>query len=287
MLGMFVGIFTPLPTLLLYYRWGRPLGYFIPGGSLVVGVVLFSTLGLADSIPYFMAMLALGLLLGSAMRQGWSVERTIGVTSLLVFGLGVLVFALTHGTEAGSVFKGLEGELNEAITATFKQYGANTVEKRLLEQALHDVAPLVVRLLPGTALASALVVCWLNLLVAGRYCRVHNLPMPPWEPWSRWKTPEFLVWPVIGCGFLLLVPGDLPTIVSMNALLVFGVVYLFQGLAVVSFYFERWHLPRILRAIIYGFLLLQQFITLGAILMGLFDVWFDFRRLSRKSVSNP
>jgi hypothetical protein len=45
------------------------------------------------------------------------------------------------------------------------------------------------------------------------------------------------------------------------------------------FYLHHWNVPRLLRAIIYALLLLQQFATLLLILLGLFDMWFNFRRL--------
>jgi uncharacterized protein YybS (DUF2232 family) len=84
-------------------------------------------------------------------------------------------------------------------------------------------------------------------------------------------------------GFLLFVPSSGLRFLAANVLLVLGTVYLFQGLAIAAFYFEKWKLPRFLRAVIYAFLLLQQFATLGVILVGLFDIWLDFRRLSRKA----
>jgi hypothetical protein len=57
-------------------------------------------------------------------------------------------------------------------------------------------------------------------------------------------------------------------------------------LAIVGFYFERWKLPRIFRAFLYGVILVQQFFTLGAMLMGLFDLWVDFRRLKQSPTAN-
>ena len=285
MAGLFVGIFTPLPTLLSCYRWGGPRGYWVPGGAAVAGSLLFSSLGMVESLPYFLEMLFLGLFLGAAMRQRWSLEKTVGSSTLLVFGMGALIFWWVHSTVDGGIVSSLEEDLRNAISATLQQYGAFAEEKQLLEQTLQTIVPLMVRLLPGLALSSTLVISWLNLLVTRRYCLVHRLDFPAWEEWSGWKAPEPLVWAVIGSGCMLLIPESLAKVLGLNGLLVIGTIYLFQGLSVVSFYFEKWRLPRILRAVVYAFLLLQQFVTLGVMLLGLFDVWFDFRRLSPKSSS--
>lgn len=283
MLGLFAGIFTPLPTLLFYYRWGPPFGYRVPAGSLVVGVPLLIFLGMAQSIPYFLEMLFLGLLLGAGMRWQWSPERVIGTASLFVSLMGLVGFWVSYGGGSGGIIESLEKDLYEVITLMFKHYGEVSPEKRLFEHYLSTIVPVLVRILPGAGMSSALLISWLNVLLTKRYCRVHHVPQPLWEEWSRWKAPELLVWGVVLSGVLLVLPFSVPRLLGLNGMIVLATIYLFQGLSITTFYFERWHLPRFLRAFFYAILLLQQFVTLGAVLLGLFDVWFDFRRLSRKS----
>jgi len=282
MVGIFVGIFTPLPTLLSLYRMGRPKGYWIPAGAAVAGWLLLSYLSIPQSMPYLLEMLLLGVFLGMGMRRQWPMEFTIGGASLLAFGLAVMVFYFGHHSVDGSVFKSLEEGLQQAIKLTFQYYGGDSPEMRVLEYSILKAVPVVVRMLPGALLASVLVISWLNVLVTRQYCRVHHLPGPSWVEWQLWKTPEPLVWGVIISGFMLLVRVESLKLLALNMLIVLGTIYLFQGMAVIAFYFERWKLPRLLRAILYGLLVLQQFASIGAIFLGLFDVWFDFRRLAKK-----
>jgi uncharacterized protein YybS (DUF2232 family) len=284
--GIFAGVFTPLPTLLVYYRWGSPWAFWVPGGAAVLGYVLLAYLNLPQSLPYLLEMLLLGLLLGFGMRRNWSLERTVGIASLMVFALGTMVFLLT--SEAGSESVGLqmERDLRETLTTILQQYGAATPDKQSVEEAFQKMLPFLLQLLPGAALSSTLMACWLNLVVAKRYCRIHQLPMPAWQEWRLWKAPDFLVWIVIAVGIALLLPFVFLKIPGLNLLMVVGVIYLFQGLAIVGFYFERWKLPKIIRAVLYTVILIQQFFTLGAMLMGLFDIWIDFRRLSREAAAS-
>lgn len=285
--GLVLGTFTPLPTLLAYYRWGSPQAFWVPGGTTLLGYVLLAYLNVPQSLPYLMEMVLLGLLIGLGMRRGWSVERTVATASALVFTAGALVFWFSYGGgEEGSKMV-MERDLHDAIGAILQQYGASYSDKQLVEETLQKMLPLLLRLLPGAALSSTLMACWLNLLVAKRYCRVRNLPFPAWQEWSKWKAPDFLVWIVIGGGLVLLLPYGFLKIAGLNVLMVAGVIYLFQGLAIISYYFERWKLPRIFRAAAYGIILIQQFFTLGTMLLGLFDMWFDFRRLSRGTPVSP
>lgn len=284
--GVFVGFFTPLPILLFTYRWGPALGLGLAGGTALAGGVLLASLNLTASIPLFSGLVLLGVMLALGMRSIWSPEKTIGLSSLVLFGLGGTVFLLSHDNIDQRLFSTLEQELVDVIGATLRQQGKATPEILLLEEALKSVAPMMVRLIPGIAASTTLMTSWLNVLVALRIIPLRRLSLPPWQDWSLWKAPELLVWPVIAAGFMLLVPMENFNLLGMNALLVLGTVYLFQGLAVVGFFFDRWKLHRVFRGMLYALFLLQQFLTLGVALMGLFDTWFDFRRLIRKPSSS-
>jgi hypothetical protein len=92
MMGIFVGIFTPLPTLVYFYRWGAPIGCLVPGGAGLIGCLLLWYLGAAHGIPYLLGMLGLGLYLGSGMRKGLSAEVLVGTSSLIILSMGALLF---------------------------------------------------------------------------------------------------------------------------------------------------------------------------------------------------
>ena len=284
--GIVVGTFAPLPTLIACYRWGPPLALWVPGGAALLGYVVLAYLHAVQSLPYLLEMLLLGLLLGLGMRRGWSLERTAGIASGVAFTVGLVVFWFSYGG-ATETSPSLERDLQDAVGMILQQYGASPADNQLVEETLQKLLPFLLKLLPGAAVASTLMACWLNLLVAKRYCRVRQLPLPAWPDWSQWKAPEHLVWVVISSGVLLMLPFGSLKVAGLNVLMVAGVIYLFQGLAVVAFYFNRWQLPQIFRAVAYGIILIQQFCTLGVMLLGLFDMWFDFRRLSRGATANP
>lgn len=279
--GIFVSIFTPLPTLLSLYRFGPPWGYWIPGGSAVASLPLLIYLGFTPNIGYLLGMLFLGFLLAEGMRQHWSIEKTVGISGVAVFCFFSLVFWVTSGGLSGQFLQELEGDLQINVEGTLQYYESIgfSFDKPGVRQAIQDIIPLFVRILPGAALASSLLGAWLNVLIACRFCRVHRLPLPAWRDSSQWRAPEVLVWGVIGAGCMMLVPAPVARILGLNLLLVLGVTYLLQGLAIAAFYFDRWKLPLLLRAIFYALVFLQQLATIAIILGGLFDVWLNFRRL--------
>jgi uncharacterized protein YybS (DUF2232 family) len=59
-------------------------------------------------------------------------------------------------------------------------------------------------------------------------------------------------------------------------------IYFFQGIAIVSFYFKKKRFPKILQGVLYGMIALQQLVLLLVIVAGFFDMWIDFRRIKKK-----
>ena len=94
---------------------------------------------------------------------------------------------------------------------------------------------------------------------------------------------QVLVWLVIGCGLLLLVPSRGVKMIGLNGLFFLLTLYFFQGMAIVSYFFEKKRFPRGLRIFLYSLIALQQIVLLVVIGLGFFDVWLNFRKLGLKN----
>ncbi|MCP4670460.1 MAG: DUF2232 domain-containing protein, partial [Desulfobacula sp.] len=60
--------------------------------------------------------------------------------------------------------------------------------------------------------------------------------------------------------------------------------YFFQGIAIVSFLFTKKRAPFALRFFLYILIAIQPFFMFLVIGMGLFDTWFNFRKLDTASI---
>ena len=280
--GFFSGLLTPAPTALAIIRWGLPAAWYVPGFAGVLGSLILYLLDSSHSIPYLLALIGMGAIIGYGSRSQWSTEKTIGVSSLLVIGIAGLFSILVFSETKGEMVRLIEQDLQGAISATLKQFGSASPETQELEQNLLDTVPLIVRIIPGVFISCTLGISWLNLLVSRRFCRAAGIESCVREKLTLWKTPEFIVWFVIAGGLMALLPvGDLK-LLGFNLLIVIGTIYFFQGLAIVSFYFEKWKMPFFVKGFVYAVLFLQQFALMATAVLGLFDVWFDFRKLVKK-----
>ncbi len=105
-------------------------------------------------------------------------------------------------------------------------------------------------------------------------------------PFEFWKLPDPLAWSFIAGGGLLLMGlwGQLTpaSILGGNLLTLTGAMALVAGLAVVAYYLRRWGIPGPIRALNYVVVVSFPPCAFAAAAVGLFDIWFDFRRLTVK-----
>jgi hypothetical protein len=70
-------------------------------------------------------------------------------------------------------------------------------------------------------------------------------------------------------------------LLGLNGVLVLTTIYFFQGIAIVSFFFEKKDFPPLLRYIFYGFIGMQLMMVWLVSGVGFFDMWFNFRKLEK------
>ena len=124
---------------------------------------------------------------------------------------------------------------------------------------------------------------WINLVMAvrlnpGGFRDRAGIPLARLK---EWKAPEFLVWPAIAAGGILILGKGWPADVALNAFKFLMAIYAIQGLSILSFFFDVWKVRGFLRSGAYVLVvLLMMPLLLG---LGFFDLWFDFRSKVRQS----
>jgi uncharacterized protein YybS (DUF2232 family) len=126
---------------------------------------------------------------------------------------------------------------------------------------------------------------WLNLLISKTLQVVVRKRFNEFHTLNQWKAPEHLVWLVIGCGLSLILSDGWLRLLAISGLLIFMVVYFFQGIAIVSFFFEKKRFPRLLKIFMYSIIAVQQILLFFIVGLGFFDMWMNFRKLERKETN--
>ena len=279
-LGFFCALFIPLPTLFYRSKLGRQVGIIVPAAVLFVIAAVMG--GIAVDFVFFLELLLLGFMLGEFLAMNLSVEKTILYTcaSVLLSGLlGLVLYSNMSNTGITLLVSQYIAINLEMTMALYESMGVSEESLVQLSNSLEQIQYILVRIVPAMVIGSTLFVAWINLLLAKRILTGRGMYFPNFGALNHWKAPDALIWVLIGCGGLLLMPGTSLKMLGLNGLLILLVVYFLQGIAVVSYYFEKKRFPRALRLFLYTLIAVQQFVLLLVIGLGIFDMWLNFRKI--------
>jgi uncharacterized protein YybS (DUF2232 family) len=95
----------------------------------------------------------------------------------------------------------------------------------------------------------------------------------------QWSPPDKTVFVAIAAAGMSLIPGTVIRPLGLNLVIVVGAVYALSGFFILQHFFSKAGFPIFMRWAAYILLVLQPFLLVGIALLGLFDLWFDFRKI--------
>lgn len=300
---------TPLPIAFSYYRRGPLPAAASMGLGLLVLLLLYrvppaflSFLPLAPlypplSVPQLTALSLLsffyytwmGLTMGVLAKRSFTIEKSYLLFLMLnLLAPLALLLALSKGLGLHPISDlqgGLNGLLNHLVEAQGPAVSGQDDQAAFLKKYGPALVDQTMTLVPALLVNATLMIVSLNALFLRRWCLLSR-PFSAWPDFSHWALRDKWIWaPIIlgGLYFLNLYLLEQPLLgaVLVNGLLVLAALYFFQGLAILSF-ITRQRLSPLMRIMVYmAVLLFLQLVGIVIVLLGLFDFWFDFRKLKR------
>jgi uncharacterized protein YybS (DUF2232 family) len=277
LLGM---ILTPVPLMLAYVRQGR-------SGGLAAIAISFAVVGAVIGWPSaIVLLLCFGLMaVGTAegMLRQWKPESAVlagGLLPAIALALAGARFFLR--TDKNPV-PYLEALIHEQRDLAAKLY---------TDLKLTDVAAAVtsvpdsfihyfVLLLPGLMIASLLVLAAGCFALAVRIIRRRPQAGPAMKvmPLSAWHAPDVWVWGLIVTLALIIARNEAAKLTGWNLAILYTVVYLTQGIAIVEHVLKRMRVQPIVRGLLLLIILALPPVVAGVVALGVVDIWADFRKV--------
>ncbi len=274
-LGAFAGIFIPLPCVYYSLKYPRVTGYAI----VLLLVLLLSLLDTSSVLQYLMLSVTCSLFLPEFLGRGKGSFRalfyTVGLNAVLVVGLTILAVVLFNVDVDGHMRKTIHDAMSQAGEA-YRQSGLSGQELQGLEDGLRMTEKFFVRIYPSFLLIFLAVLVGSNIIMLQRLSGLLGKEIS-FDTFSRYRNPDFLVWLVIVAGFTLLTDSTVLTSIALNVLVVLYCLYFVQGLAVGNWFAKKLKISRVLRVIFYALMALQPLLTVVVALIGLSDLWADYR----------
>jgi len=279
-LGFFCFLLLPAPVIFYRIKLGRnAAAIIILSSSLIAGIAAGD---IAGELFFLMGIMGLGYFVGEWIEKGLPIEKIIGYASGQVFIAalcGLIIYGNISNTGAVNVISDYIGKNIELTISLYKEMGMPDDSIRMIVEAKEEIRQILIRITPALFAAGFLFLGWLNFLVARGMLKRKSIHILSGEPLNTWKTPEAMIWGIIGSFAFLLMPVGGLKIIGLNGLIIFMTIYFFQGIAIVSYYLEKKKIPVPLRVLFYGLIGLQQILTLIVVGLGIFDVWINFRKI--------
>lgn len=264
---------APLPSLMVGGWYGQRYGsYCVLGATLLILAVA----GPIDAVLYLAFVGLPAVVAIHALQRELRIETVIALTvgTLLACVAMVLWAAVGDVTALRSSFLDTWQKSFDQSMRLYADMGVSQERLSELQASRDDLGQALLEVMPALAAVASGTVYLVNLRLAGRWASWQQT-----RGWRIWRTPPQLIWVLISSGFAMFLPVPELSILSRN---VFGVMlacYFCQGLAIVSYYLQRFGLPRGLRIASYLLIAVQQIVAGLVLALGIFDFWGDFRRL--------
>lgn len=283
-LGAALNLFTPVAAAYLSMRFGLQAGF------VVVAVVSLLLLQLAPlyTLSAYLGLFGVGSLLLPyflRQRQPWdrAVLLSVGGTTVATAAMAIVALLIGGGQFNLLIGQVIQTEVDQAMEI-YRQSGFSESQLQQMQDVITGLASFIQQSFYGLFVAAVLAIQVICLTLLQRlkkdYYQIAGVPF------SSWRLPAVLIWPLILAGFASLVPMNLASLIGRNLLAVLLPLYFLQGLAVVNSYLQRKAYPSAVKGLIYALLFIFNPLPLIITGVGVFDLWIDFRRPRQKIDKN-
>ncbi len=280
-LGILAWIFLPLPVLFYRLKTGRNSSGIIIAASIILMTVL--TGNFVFNTLYFGSLLMTGFLLGEFIEKHLNIEKIMLFTGLTILGICVFVLFIYSLVQSQGISQIISNYISRYLALSselFSQSNQFYPQIQIDKQTFEKANLLFVYTFPGIFINSYMAMVWLNILLIKKILFKKDIIVKSIENLNQYKAPDYLVFGVIVLSSLIFLSSGVLKYIAINCLIILMLIYFFQGIAVVSFFFQKKSAPFLLRSFFYILIALQPFFIFLVIGFGLFDIWINFRKLN-------
>lgn len=280
---------VPVPTLVITQRYGFKYGFLV---AIFAGILVSVLAGPLEGLSFLLLIAFLGVAQGLAVKRGLSSGKVIVVGVVAVAFSLVLIGVLTYFLSGVNLIAEQVKAVNLTLALEKKLYIKSGIPKAQVEAQFRQLKGTIKYLpyfLPSIVVLFSTWVAFLNYAVSTYVLKRLSLKFVSLPSFKDWRFPWYLAW-----GYILGLAGalfyksfdsyaEVALVTSFNLLFIFGMLFMVQGLSVISFFFDKYKLSLGVRVLLFVLALFAQVILQTLSWAGLFDTWFNFRKLPSDS----
>jgi len=278
----------------MIFFYGSVAGKDIAISAFLIPLILVFFLSrlLQINAPYHLIFLMglVGLAMQYLALKNSSVEKIVIYPALIIIGVICAYFFYFGWKLSLSPWAAVQQFLSHSIEHNINLYSKLPLAKEdidLIKNNKQAFVDFFARVFPALVLTGALTIVWINVLLGRNLLRPTGIILANLDNLSKWKAPDYIIWMFLASGGFLFLPHGGFNFIGLNVFIVVCFIYFLQGLAIISFVFQNKSVPPFFRFLIYFLIAVQQFFMIPVIVIGLFDIWFNFRKIFQPDEAKP
>ena len=290
-------IFSYLPFLIILY----PLGFIIYGVKygvnygVIASLLTAFILGIIENITntYVLIILFTPLIITMiySMKKRRRPLEILLTSSLAFFASTLILFFLADSLRGLSIVNELEESFKEALflqVDMLKQMGLSNYEVDRTRLLLQDAYKYIILILPSILIILALVISYLNYIISVYLLRALGIGVLAMSWLHKFSAPNnFALGALVmflGAFLMRGIDAKYYETISINLIVLIGLVFILQGLAVVDFYLIKWKQNKFTRFLTLVLSIILTPVLTVVSLIGGIDLVFDFRKIRRRKI---
>ncbi len=274
---LFFQVLVPLPIIICVYLLGVRKGFlcfFIMASS--VYLILQNHFSAILSIQLGL----LGLVTGIIAKNKFPFIKT-GVLSAIILSLisllAIFVISLYDENFLNKIYMNLQIHMDKSLKI-YEETGISKEKVELVKESFSTAINIIKTSFPAIIFIVNFLVVSVNLLFSKKILGLEALKL---SPFKTWRLRDECIWGFIISALMTFLfkyaKFQSGYIIGLNSLIIISAVYLVGGLAIASFFFDKWKVFPFVKVLIYVLVFTSPIFLMLIIILGLVDFWFDFR----------
>lgn len=282
-LSFFILLLIPIPFMILGKRHG--IKYSIL--SIVASVIITGSLiGPIYSIFIIMLPGITAVVMGYMMNKEYPPSHVLLggaaaalISSLISIQLGSILSGVNITTQVGQMFN----ELISIQTQLYKNMGMEKEKIEYMKNTLEATGKLSMMIIPAAILFSSAFLAYINYILTVHVLNRMGYKIEGLPPITHFQLPKSIL-----MGTFLIIGLTMITkyfnivhyeTLVLNVFIIFLLIYLIQGWAVLSYFIKAFKIGIFSRTMIILLILFNQIFIFLIAIIGFIDTYFDFRKI--------
>lgn len=270
---------TPLPLIYFPIAQGFDKGFKIIFHATLISTGIALLTGTIPVLVFSLSLLPAGFMIARSLNRKQSIDDAFSKGSIALGLTWVLAGVLISTIHQVNLYQEVLKQIDAGLLGAYETYSKapeipldTQVELQAAFARIREVTP---KVLPGVLATITISTIWLNIMLANWLLK--KAGAAAWGDLNQWRLPYPLVWVFITACILLFLPDGMNTL-GLNLMMIMVTLYFMQGFEVFNHLCLKWTVPKAIRVLLIFFLVIQAYGFILLALLGLADIWADFRK---------